>query len=58
MDLVLLLLSTLDHGLWEAETGSGIIRYVFTVVPTKSDSDEMFCLQLLSKALTCILHLI
>ena len=28
-----------------------------TVVPTKSDSDEMFCLQLLSKTLTCTLHL-
>ena len=30
MDLVLLLLSTLDHGLLGAETGSGIIRYVFS----------------------------
>ena len=30
---------------------------IFTVVPTKSDSDEMFCLQLLSKQLTCTLHL-
>ena len=29
----------------------------FTVVPTKSDSDVMFCLQLLSKTLTCSLHL-
>ena len=27
------------------------------VVPTKSDSDVTFCLQLLSKALTCTLHL-
>ena len=28
-----------------------------TVVPTKSDSDVILCLQLLSKKLTCILHL-
>ena len=28
-----------------------------TVVPTKSDSDVIFCLQLLSKILTCTLHL-
>ena len=28
-----------------------------TVVPTKSDSDIIFCLQLLSKILTCIVHL-
>ena len=28
-----------------------------TVVPTKSDSDVIFCLQLLSKTLTCTLHL-
>ena len=28
-----------------------------TVVPTKSDSDAIFCLQLLSKTLTCTLHL-
>ena len=28
-----------------------------TVVPTKSDCDVIFCLQLLSKTLTCILHL-
>ena len=28
-----------------------------TVVPTKSDSDIKFCLQLLSKILTCPLHL-
>ena len=30
---------------------------LFTVVPTKSDSDVKLCLQLLSKTLTCILHL-
>ena len=28
-----------------------------TVVPTKSDSDVILCLQLLSKTLTCTLHL-
>ena len=28
-----------------------------TVVPTKNDSDVIFCLQLLSKTLTCTLHL-
>ena len=28
-----------------------------TVVPTKSDSDEILCLQLLSKTLTCTLQL-
>ena len=28
-----------------------------TVVPTKSDSDVIFCLRLLSKTLTCTLHL-
>ena len=27
------------------------------VVPNKSDSDVIFCLQLLSKTLTCTLHL-
>ena len=38
-----------------------IMRYVpkchTTVVPTKSDSSVIFCLQLLSKTLTCTLHL-
>ena len=28
-----------------------------TVVPTKSDRDVIFCLQLFSKTLTCALHL-
>ena len=28
-----------------------------TVVPTKRDSDLIFCLQLLNKTLTCTLHL-
>ena len=28
-----------------------------TVLPAKSDSDVMFCLQLFSKTLTCTLHL-
>ena len=32
-------------------------KRVGTVVPTKSDSDVIFCLQLLSKTLTCTLHL-
>ena len=31
--------------------------YIFTVVPTKSDSDLIFCLQLLSKSLTFTIHL-
>ena len=30
----------------------------FTVMPTKSDSDIIFCLQLLSQILTCTSHLI
>ena len=30
---------------------------ICTVQPTKSDSDVIFCLQLLSKALTCTFHL-
>ena len=30
---------------------------VSTVVPTKSDSDVIFCLQLLSKILTCTLRI-
>ena len=30
---------------------------VTTVVPNKSDSDVILCLQLLSKTLTCTLHL-
>ena len=30
---------------------------ITTVVPTKSDSDVLFCLQLLSKTLTCTHHL-
>ena len=28
-----------------------------TIVPTKNDSDVVLCLQLLSKTLTCTLHL-
>ena len=28
-------------------------KFLLTVVPTKSDSDIIFCLQLLSKTLTC-----
>ena len=34
-----------------------IDKYARTVVPTKSDSDIIFCLQLLSQILTCTLHL-
>ena len=30
---------------------------ICTVLPVKSDSDVMFCLQLLSKTFTCTLHL-
>ena len=33
------------------------VQTAYTVVPTKSDSDEIFCLQLLSKTLQCTLHL-
>ena len=29
---------------------------MYTVVPTKSDSDVIVCLQLLSETLTCTLH--
>ena len=36
------------HRFWYA------ISSLSTVVPTKRDSDEIFCLQLLSKTLTCI----
>ena len=37
--------------------GSVSKKNVATVVPTKSDSDVILCLQLLSKTLTCTLHL-
>ena len=33
------------------------LEHVFTVVPTKNDCDVILCLQLLSKTLTCTLHL-
>ena len=33
------------------------IKGDITVMPTKSDSDVVLCLQLLSKTLTCTLHL-
>ena len=36
---------------------SGLIVEATIVVPTKNDSDVIFCLQLLSKTLTCIHHL-
>ena len=38
-------------------TGTLRKQYAYTVVPTKSDSDILLCLQLLSKILTCTLHL-
>ena len=38
-------------------TKSRINNMHITVVPTKSESDILFCLQLLSKTLTCTLHL-
>ena len=34
-----------------------VVEWSCTVVPTKSDSDVIFCLQMLSKTLTCTLHL-
>ena len=34
-----------------------LVSNTSTVLPAKSDSDGMFCLQLLSKTLTCTLHL-
>ena len=37
--------------------GSVYIINAYTVVPTKSDSDVIICLQLLSKTLTRTLHL-
>ena len=40
---------------------SPVFVYVYptvtTVLPAKSDSDVVFCLKLLSKTLTCTLHL-
>ena len=38
-------------------SGRGSTISSTTVVSTKSDSDEILCLQLLSKALTCTLQL-
>ena len=32
-------------------------KLTFNVMPTKSDSDVILCLQLLSKTITCTLHL-
>ena len=32
------------------------VQVAATVMPTKSDSDVILCLQLLSKTLTCTLH--
>ena len=33
------------------------LRKVGIIVPTKSDNDVILCLQLVSKTLTCTLHL-
>ena len=33
-----------------------LVKGITTVVPTKSDSDVILCLQLLSKTLKCTLH--
>ena len=40
-----------------AASGAFGKSHLGTVVPTKSDSDAILCLQLLSKTLTCTLHL-
>ena len=34
-----------------------LFEFISTVVPAKSDSDEILCLQLFSKTLTCTLQL-
>ena len=36
---------------------SSLISLQWPVLPAKSDSDEILCLQLQSKTLTCTLHL-
>ena len=36
--------------------GITLLFLIATVVPTKSDNDRIFCLQLLSKILTCYRH--
>ena len=36
---------------------SHVLTHIFNVLPAKSDSDIVFCLQLLNKTLTCTLHL-
>ena len=45
------------QGLWNAGMWLTYLQYQFTVMPNKSDSDVILCLQLLSKTLTCILNL-
>ena len=52
---LLVLQASNTYFLFRAKQRDGMI--IVTVVPTKSDSDVMFCLQLLSKTLTCTLHL-
>ena len=49
-------LSNPHNGLVDC-TDFTLIGSVAAVVPTKSDSDVIFCLQSLSKTLTCTLHL-
>ena len=44
----------MDFRMTKTQKGFNIVA---TVVPTKSDSDVRLCLQLLSKKLTCTLHL-
>ena len=57
------LANPLDFGLdelgiyWWIQDHKTRKQWTSTVVPTKSDSDEIFCLQLLNKTLTCTLHL-
>ena len=41
------------HRLARIYIASLLIIFVVTVVPTKSGSDVIFCLQLLSKTITC-----
>ena len=39
----------------EVSVNNSLSKY--TIVPAKSDSDVVFCSQLLSKTLTCTLHI-
>ena len=44
------------YAICEEHTGTSDEEHTGNVVPTKSDSDVILCLQLLSKTLTCALH--